>query len=199
MVALAETQRQTFESRLDRIRQGGPNTMATIYAGPSDATAPPANARRKPSQRSTASILLALVLEWPFAFLIGVVAMFAGRVAAFQLTLRPEILPPASADLILLLADVSVAALLMIALGWAFRMRGVKLALLCTGFLAVMMGEALIIRQAPDAFVPLFSENYVAQQMSSAAPIETWEETLRALSESRMILPALPSAPTAGS
>ena len=199
MVALAETQRQTFESRLDRIRQGGPNTMGTIYAGPTDATAPPANSRRKTGKWSLASALLALLVEWPFAILIGAVAMLAGRVAAFQLTLRPDLLPPDYADLILLVADVSIAAVLMIALGWAFRMQGVKLAFFCAGFLAVMMGEALIIRQAPDAFVPLFSENYVAQQMSSAAPIETWDETLQALSESRMVLPALPLAPPTGS
>ena len=199
MVALADTQRQTFESRLDRIALGGPNTTATIYAGPTDMNAAEQPARRRLGGRGVLSIL-APIVTWPSAFILGAIAMIAGRVAAFQLTLRPELLPPDYAQLILLCADFGVAAILMILLGWSFRLGGgLNRIFLCAGFVTVMMAEPLLIRQAPDAFVPIFSENYVTRQMAAVAPIETVEETLDAFSKSSLLLPALPSpAPTGG-
>ena len=197
MAAFADVQRQGFDERIRRIHSGGRNTSGTIYVGPADVDSQPKKEkrrrrkRRERGERSGPSPLSALFM-WPFAFLIGALAMLAGRVAAFQLTLRPEMLPPEYASLIMLVADFGIAAVLMIALGWAFHLGGgMRKWFLAAGFVAVMVAEPLIIRQAPDLFVPFFSENYVAASMMQTAPIETVPETLEALSQNQVMLPVL--------
>lgn len=193
MAAMADVQRQGFDERIKRIRMGGPNTIGTIYVGPVDPDEKPAKSRRQRLARVGAaggSVLGALFM-WPFALLMGAVAMFAGRVAAFQISLRPELVPPQYAEIAPLVADVGIAAVLMIALGWAFSLgAGFRRVFLAAGLVGVMMGEALIIQQAPELFVPLFSENYVAAQLAGTAPIETVPETLEAFSRNKVLLPA---------
>ncbi|MEM0945986.1 MAG: hypothetical protein AAGK37_01165 [Pseudomonadota bacterium] len=198
MAAMADVQRLGFDERIRRIQTGGPNTSGTIYIGPQEG-APKAKERKSWKKKRRARIKkarpldapspLLIVLSWPFAFLIGALCMFAGRVALFQLTLQTEALPPEWAELILLTADIGVAAFLLIALGWAFSLeRGLRRIMLCAGFLAFMLGEAFVIRQAPDAFVPMFSEDFVAAAVASSAPLETMPETWETVSNSKIVL-----------
>ena len=199
MAAMADVQRVGFDERIRRIQSGGPNTSGTIYIGPQEGDAPKQKERRRWRKQKRARAAktrpldapspLVIVLSWPFAFLIGALCMLAGRVALFQLSLQPDVLPPEWSDLIMLTADVAVAALLLIALGWAFSLGGgLRRILLCAGFLAMMLGEAMVIREAPDVFVPLFSENYVAAAMVNPAPLETMPETWDTIASSQIIM-----------
>ena len=50
--------------------------------------------------------------------------------------------------------------------------KGIRKYGLALGFIAVMLGEPLLIQEAPDLFVPVFSEAYVAEMMTAESQLE---------------------------
>ena len=193
MAALADVQRRGFDARLKRIQRGGPNTAGTIYMGSADSDGKVIQPKRKRQRLGTGA--LRSLMMWPSALFLGAGAMLGGRAAAFHLTTQPDLVPPEYATLVVLFADIGVAATLLLLIAWGLGMgRGLRKLFLISGFVGMMVAEGLVIEQAPELFVPLFSENYVAAAISGTAPIETFEETLAQLSQSRLLLPMLPAA-----
>lgn len=188
MGSMADRQISGFSQRLQRINAGGPNTTGTIYMGSMDSDGIAIDARtRKARNTSRAGSLVLLI----FALLAGAASMFAGRIGTFQLLQHPDLVPAGYGPWIPLVADIAIAATLMLLLAFVFRLgHGMRRVFLMLGFLSVMMGESLIIQQAPDLFVPVFSESYVTAAMSETAPIQTVQVTLDAFAGSQLVMPA---------
>ncbi len=165
MTRMAELQRRDFVDRIHRIQKGGPNTQGTIYAGPAEAggvqyTQPSKN--RKPR----GSFLKELILL-PFAVVVGAVSMLAGRAGSYHIQAQPEMVPAQYAELFAVSADWVIAAVLATILAWSFRMgHGLRCVALVAGFLAVMLGETMLVERAPDAFAAVFSPEYVADMQT---------------------------------
>ncbi len=178
MAVIAEGQKQTFEDRLGRIARGGPNTSGTIFVGSADSDGTTIQRKSKAKKGST---LLTRMLMLPLAMAFGAIAMMLGRVGLYKLQASPEILPPDYAEMILTMGDLAIGLLAMFLFALLLNMgRGLRKYALAIGFIGVMLGEALVIQQAPDLFVSLFSEQYVEQAMMSTAPIQRLPETLDA-------------------
>lgn len=169
MAAASETHRQTFEDRLARIKQGGPNCMGHLHAGPSTEVrardAQPAariQPARAPKRRRGSPVVTLFLL--PVAALLGALSMFVGRATAFHFfsdegpyafTLAGV---PAS-----MFADILIATVLAMILAWSFQMTwGLRRAALVAGFVAMMVGEFDLMQTYPDLFETVFSETYVA-------------------------------------
>ncbi|MBT8474200.1 MAG: hypothetical protein HKO95_10985 [Rhodobacteraceae bacterium] len=160
MAAMAEGQRDVFVERLKRIEKGGPNTIGELLIGPGDVEGPKLKKQRKKLRLGW----LGDIAIMPFAAALGAVAMLSGRVGAYHLT-QPgaEGVAMVTSDAMILMTDIGIALTLALALAWCFKLgRGLRLVALVAGFLGVMLFEAQLIEQAPDAFVALFSETYVS-------------------------------------
>ncbi|MEL6643604.1 MAG: hypothetical protein AAFQ79_06690 [Pseudomonadota bacterium] len=162
---MADGQRDIFTERLKRIEKGGGNTAGRMMVGPTDHSATKGKAREA-SQTGAVGNAFMIV----FAACIGFLCMLTGRVAAFHLTTAsPE--PIITSGSMALFADFGIAAVLMLVLAWSFRLgSGMRRIALVAGFLAVMVGEGLIIAQAPLVFEALFSPDYVAAMMAAPSP-----------------------------
>lgn len=162
---MAEGQRDIFMERLKRIESGDGNTMGRIMVGPTDPDA--AQAPRKSASETGPVGSLFMII---FAALVGFISMLTGRVAAFHLT-SAETEPVISSASMALFVDFGIAAVLMVVLAWSFRLgTGMRRIALVTGFLTVMLGEALLIAQAPIVFEALFSPEYVAAMLATPSP-----------------------------
>jgi len=190
MAIMAEGQKQSFSDRLRRIEKGGPNTSGTVYAGVLDDGGFVEQRRRK-KRRGPGRV--ARMISMPFALALGGVAMLGGRVAAYHMAQNQEQLPVAYADSMLMWADIAIAAVLVVFLGWMTGiLGGFRKYLAAGGVAAVLVGEAAIIQQAPDMFVPVFSEGYVAEAMAAPSAIEDFPAALEAL-QARLDLAPVPA------
>ena len=182
MAVIAEGQRQSFTDRLHRIERGAPNTMGTIYAGTLEDGGGMEHRKRKKAPSKRKKTALGTLMSLPVALAIGAAAMLAGRVAAFHLAQNPDVLPPEQAEMILRWADIGIAVTLMLILGWITgTLRGIRKFALAGGVAAMMLGEVAFIQQAPDLFIPMFSEDYVQQAIVTPSPLDTLPETLETL------------------
>lgn len=190
MAIMAEGQRRSFTDRLRRIEKGGPNTTGTVYAGVLDDGGFVQQAKRK---KKRAPGRVARMISLPFALAMGGVAMLGGRIAAFHMSQNPEQLPVAYADSMLMWADLAIAAVLVLLLGWLTGiLSGLRKYMAAGGVAAVLIGEAAIIQQAPEMFIPVFSEGYVAEAMAAPSAIEDFPAALEAL-QARLDLVPVPA------
>lgn len=174
MPTQAEDHRQTFEARLARIKQGGPNTIGQIHVGPPaevrarDAKAAAA-APKAGSRKRRGSSPLRTLIALPVAAALGALAMFAGRVAAFRFFSDEGLYSVSVAGVPAeMFADILIATVLAILLAWTFHMTyGMRRAALVAGFVAMMVGEIDLMKTYPDLFETVFSETYVAGALAN--------------------------------
>jgi hypothetical protein len=103
--------------------------------------------------------------------------MLAGRAGSYHMQAQPEMVPPQYADLFAVSADWAIAAVLATLLAWSFRMgHGLRCVALVSGFLAVMLGETVMVDYAPDAFAAVFSPDYVADMKSMPNALAALDE-----------------------
>ena len=171
MAGMAELQRRDFIDRIQRINDGGPNTLGTIYAGNvEDGGGAISQPKKKRKKRSFG---LGSLLIWPMALLVGFLSMMSGRVGAYHLIATPELIPPEYQYLAGLTLDVTIAGLLLGMLAWAFKLgSGMRFVAMCAGFLAVMLGESLMVEQLPGVFAAIFSPEYVTAMQAQPSALE---------------------------
>lgn len=162
---MAEGQRDIFMERLNRIEKGAGNTTGKLMVGP---TTPETVEAQKRAEAGTGPVGKMLMIV--FAAVIGFLSMLTGRVAAFHLT-STGAEPMISSASMALFADFGIAAVLMLILAWSFHLgSGMRRIALVAGFLSVMLGEAMLIAQAPMVFEALFSPEYVASMLAAPSP-----------------------------
>jgi hypothetical protein len=171
---ISEQHRQTFEARLARIQNGGPNTMGTLHVGPRDEVRASeakvvekahAKARKTRSRRGSP---LATVLLLPVALALGALSVFVGRVAAYRLFTDDGIYPMTVAGVPAeMFGDIAIAAVLAMVLAWTFHLTwGMRRVALVAGFIAMMVGEVNLMQSFPDLFATFFSDTYVAGMLA---------------------------------
>ena len=170
MANMAEVQRRDFIDRIQRINNGGPNTLGTIYAGNVEDGG---GAISQPKRRRRGKKLgVGTFLVWPAALLVGFLSMMTGRVGAYHLITAPELIPPEYLTLAGLTLDIAIAGFLLTMLAWAFKLgSGVRFVAMTAGFLAVMLGESLMVDAVPDAFAAVFSPEYVADMQATPSAL----------------------------
>ena len=168
----ATLQKEEFHGRLQRIAQGGPNTLGQLMAGPADTSdearkstkksrrvARPARERRGPTNPLGALL---------GGILIGGLAVVAVRYARFRLT--GEALGGPDAD-ILLAVDIIFAMTLAIMFRTLFRARS-RLhgfgKLLGVGAMALSMHN--LVYYAPGVFSQAFSAQWVESVKAQTNP-----------------------------
>ena len=162
---LVERQRRTFTDRVRRIEAGGPNTSGTVYAGVDEQV----HRRRKRKRGPGGASVLTQLFMVPFAIAVGAASMLAGRAGAYHAMAAPDFIPVDQAGLFVLVGDIAISVgVATIAVALFSLGRGPRLAAFMLGFLAVMLGEATLIAQAPETFVSLFSESYVQTALAKA-------------------------------
>lgn len=167
----SETQRQTFQDRLTRIRAGGENTTRHVYIGPVEEAETGGRSRRR--LRRVASLrggsrrsFFAEVLMVPLALAFGGLAVVAARAAGFHfLTEQPLYAEYAW------YADVGLAAIIALILRWSLKLSGgMRGKALLAGFVVMVLFQALFVVRAPDLFETLYSEPYVTDIMARIGP-----------------------------
>jgi hypothetical protein len=174
VAAPSELHRKTFEDRLARIREGGPNCMGHLHAGPSDEVrARDAKTKVKmtparPAKRRRGSPVATLLLL-PVAAVLGALSMFVGRVTAFRFFSDEAPYSFALAGVpASMFADVLIASVLAMLLAWSFKLTwGMRRVALVAGFVAMMVGEFDLMQTYPDLFETVFSETYVAATLAN--------------------------------
>lgn len=167
MAKLRDRQQSHFTDRIKRIEQGAPNTSGTVYAGTDEQHHRRRRRRRKP--RVEGPSVGAQLFMLPFAILVGASVMFLGRMSVFHALAAEDFITVENATIFALTADVAIAAVLGTILVALFSLgRGMRLVCFMLGFLAVMLGEATLISQAPDVFVSMFSPDYVDAAVARA-------------------------------
>lgn len=168
MGKLVERQRSHFTDRIKRIESGGPNTSGTIYAGTDESVQRRRKRRRRKKKASGLPLWLQL-LAMPFALALGAGVMLVGRMSAYHALATPEFIAPEDVQTFALTADIAIATILGTVLVLLFSLgRGMRLVCFMLGFIAVMLGEASLIAQAPEAFAGIFSEEYVVEAVATA-------------------------------
>jgi hypothetical protein len=174
MGGMSEQHRQTFEARLARIQQGGPNCMGTIHVGPrpevreKDLKTEKAVAKlvaAKPRRSTTMSTLAAL----PVAVLLGALSVFVGRVAAYRFFSEDGLYTVAVAGVPAeMFADILIASLVALILARTFSYTwGMRRVALVAGFVAMMVWEVNLMQAYPALFETAFSETYVAGMLAN--------------------------------
>lgn len=169
MGSMAQAQRNGFDDRIARIRTGAsPNVMGRIEVGPrEEVRAHEGKKKRGRTARMRAArqgeSLLSVLFILPLAFLIGALAFFSGRVAAFHLFSGQGLyfidLPVWRVDL---WGDIALAATLALLLGWTLRLgHGLRRTALLLGFAGMMSGELLLMQTFPDVFERFYTPSYV--------------------------------------
>ncbi|MDU8945599.1 hypothetical protein [Ovoidimarina sediminis] len=181
MAVMAEGQKQSFQDRIGRIEKGGANTMGTIYMGAVEADGKTIQPKRR--KRKGGGLIVGLLML-PLAIVFGGIAMLGGRIGLFQLAAQPDLIAEEYAETIMAWGDLGIGLVLMFVFAVALKMgKGIRKYGLAAGFIAVMLGEPLLIQQAPELFVPAFSEEYVAEMMTAESQLERlpeWIESAKA-------------------
>lgn len=176
MASMADVQRDSFEERLGRIQEGGPNTLGQTLIGVAEPEKVTKAQRKRMAKRAKAqraqkkkTSFFSDVLMSPFAAAIGAVSVLAGSLFGYHF-LTPEGRYPIEDPnpYLVLTGDIGLAVLLALILGWAFKLLGAPLRRLAliAGMGALMFGEHLIIERYPDVFAQLYSEGYVTDSQS---------------------------------
>jgi hypothetical protein len=171
---MAEQHRQTFEDRLARIREGGPNCMGTVHAGPraevraKDRKAS-ATVQVPVKTRKRGSSPFATLAALPVALLLGALSVFVGRVAAYRFFSEDGLYTVAVAGVPAeMFADVAIATVVAMILAWTFHYTwGMRRAALVAGFVAMMVWEVNLMQVYPALFETAFSETYVAGMLAN--------------------------------
>jgi hypothetical protein len=171
---MAEQHRQTFEDRLARIREGGPNCMGTVHAGPraevraKDRKAS-ATVQVPVKSRKRGSSPFATLAALPVALLLGALSVFVGRVAAYRFFSEDGLYTVAVAGVPAeMFADVAIATVVAMILAWTFHYTwGMRRAALVAGFVAMMVWEVNLMQVYPALFETAFSETYVAGMLAN--------------------------------
>ncbi len=122
--------------------------------------------RRAGARLPLRGVLLDLVRA-PLALMLGAVAMLAGRIGAFHLLATPDLVPQAFVHAAALGADLGIATILLVLLGWSFDMTGgLRRVALIAGFCGMMVAEPMLYAQAPALFAALTSEDFVQVSMA---------------------------------
>jgi hypothetical protein len=174
MGTMAEQHRQTFEDRLARIREGGPNCMGTVHAGPraevraKDRKAS-ATVQVPVKTRKRGSSPFATLAALPVALLLGALSVFVGRVAAYRFFSEDGLYTVAVAGVPAeMFADVAIATVVAMILAWTFHYTwGMRRAALVAGFVAMMVWEVNLMQVYPALFETAFSETYVAGMLAN--------------------------------
>ena len=109
------------------------------------------------------------ILLAPIAIMFGAFAVFSGRVAAFQLFSAdaPYAFQFAGMPSTMFM-DFMIAALLATAFALSFQLNyGLRRAFLMTGFVAMMVGEPVLLQKFPQVFTVFYSETYVANTLAN--------------------------------
>lgn len=178
-MSISNVQRRGFEDRLDRIKQGGANTMGEVHIGPRDEVRAKegkstSTVRLKKSGRKKAVTLgegsnAVLV---PLAVILGGVSMFVGQSAAFHLFaeggLLQVALPVPALEPYVPYTHFAVAGILALMFGWTFRLTSTlrRLALI-GGLAAVVYFQADIMQRIPGIYASFFSKAYVAEALAA--------------------------------
>ena len=174
MGGMSEQHRATFEARLARIKQGGPNCMGTVHVGPrpevrekdrkSAEKAIRAAAKPKGRRSSVVSTLAAI----PVALTLGALSVFVGRVAAYRFFSEDGLYTVAVAGVPAeMFADILIATVVAMILAWTFSYTsGMRRAALVAGFVAMMVWEVNLMQVYPALFETAFSKTYVAGMLA---------------------------------
>lgn len=173
-MSLTESQRQTFEERLGRIKVGGENTAGEIHVGPREMVRAKDKKKQKPKSRNKSRKLpkaqegsgpLAVML--PLGIFLGALSLSAGQLTNFHL-FAPEGLgqftPPIPE--VALFGHFLIGGILALLFTWAFEMDSLlrKMAVVA-GFAAMVYYETQVIALYPDVYATFFSEGYVADRL----------------------------------
>jgi len=172
MASMARFQRQGFEKRLGRIKDGGANTMGEVHIGPRDEVRArkgevhnSVRMKRKKSKKLKAgggsnSALL------PVGMIIGAFSAFVGGAAAFQF-FDPRGLVDMGTPLPVLepymqYAPYVIAAVLALLFSYTFALTNVvrRLAVIA-GMVAAFWFQPLMIHKVPALYVAFFSKQFV--------------------------------------
>ncbi|NRB00266.1 MAG: hypothetical protein HRU32_10655 [Rhodobacteraceae bacterium] len=179
MTSLAEQQRHGFQERLARISAGGPNTIRQIHVGPSEEVrARPSKKRAttkkaKPAKPFRNGSVAGDVLLAPIAIGFGAFAVFVGRAAAFQLFSddAPYAFQFAGMPSTMFM-DVVIAGILLTLFGLCFHLTyGLRRAFLLAGFVAMMVGESVLLQKYPTVFQVFYSDAYVSSTLANPPTI----------------------------
>lgn len=161
----ADLQRQKFQTRLQRIKKGAPNTLGQIYVGPADE--PGEAAPTKPHFGFRATFL---------AFVLGGLAYAIGHIGQFHLLtghadMLAERIGTDAAAVTAAMGDVILAGVALFILIKLCRMRGFGPGLVgAIGLFAMMGAESTAIRAAPEVFAALYSPEFVRQYLQDETP-----------------------------
>lgn len=154
---LREQRKQEFQARLKRVAAGGPNTLGQVLVGVIDEDTP------KTKKRNPAAQGMMLII----AFILGAMAMEAGRLGAFHfLTGDPASLIKKFGELGGFIAsnmgDLVIAGFLALIFMYLFHLRGNwRGTALVVGLVSMMLGEIHLIARVPEAFAVMFSQEFV--------------------------------------
>ena len=179
-MATSRVQRQTFEDRIARINKGAANTMGEVHIGPRDEamarTGKPTNTVRVKKKRKQKVEVgrgsnVAII---PIAILTGARSAFAGKAASYHFFeeggLMPIVLPATMLDPYLPFAHLFIAGVLAMMFVWTFRLTGfVRKAAVILGIAGILYAEPRLVETFPGVYASMFSEAYVAEQLSGAA------------------------------
>lgn len=163
-----ELQKQQFQDRLKRVAAGGPNTLGQVYCGVIDEQTIAQAAKHANVGRLSVMMLI-------LAFILGAMAMTAGRMGAFHFLMGdPVILIEKFGKLGGFIAsnmgDLVIAGFLAIIFMYLFHLRGNwRGTALVVGLVSMMLGEVHLMARAPDAFAVMFSQDFVETTLAGGA------------------------------
>lgn len=175
-MSLDHAQRKGFEDRLSRIKKGGANTMGEVQIGPRDErdvrkSRPGNTVRLKKKKAKNVNIGEGSNLVFGMiAVLVGGLCMIVGQAAeyhlfhpdgVFNVAIPIEALQPA-----LPYAHFIIAALLAIALGWAFGLTNmIRRMALIVGLAGAAVWQTDLVQRYPGIYTAIFSEAFVAEKL----------------------------------
>ena len=179
MMTGTKVQQDAFTKRLGRIASGGENTTRQLHVGPAhEAVGKNGKSRaivmKQSGGRRRSFLGEAFIL--PVALAVGAVSVLAARVISYrfladQSYYSAEIYGISGAALGVIGIAVVLCALLRVTLKLTGGSRGKAVVV---GFLAMAFLEDLVIARAPELFVSLYSEAYVAEVLAKLGSTATF-------------------------
>lgn len=169
-----------FDARIKRIakEEGAPRRLIAGEGDVSQTRISQTQIKQATRSKTGTNPILALP-RWAMAFLLGAVAMLAGRLAGFHVLGQFM----SSADMTLLIMRhagelaIGIVALVSAATFIGFRGGVAKLAMIA-GFALMLLGEGDVAGQAPALWEAMFSAEYAALQISPASGLDSSLRTI---------------------